>query len=81
MCHLDVACVPLRYGTHLDRERRYMNIGSVVQLAAGGPSMTVKSVEGSTVKVQWFEGTTLKEGAFSITQLKPVLNEQQILLG
>jgi uncharacterized protein YodC (DUF2158 family) len=52
-------------------------------LKSGGPSMTVKEVMGTLVRVQWFDGSTLKEDVVSISTLalSEKVNEQQILLG
>jgi uncharacterized protein YodC (DUF2158 family) len=59
------------------------SVGSTVRLKSGGPSMTVKEVMGTLVRVQWFDGSTLKEDVVSISTLalSEGVNEQQILLG
>jgi uncharacterized protein YodC (DUF2158 family) len=59
------------------------SVGSTVRLKSGGPSMTVKEVMGTLVRVQWFDGSTLKEDVVSISTLalSETVNEQQILLG
>jgi uncharacterized protein YodC (DUF2158 family) len=59
------------------------SVGSTVRLKSGGPSMTVKEVMGTLVRVQWFDGSTLKEDVVSISTLalSEKVNEQQILLG
>lgn len=43
--------------------------GETVRLKSGGPLMTVKTVEGTTVYAGWFEGNKYKEGRFQAIML------------
>lgn len=44
--------------------------GAVVQLASGGPRMTVEWTEDGRAYCQWFEGNKKFDGTFHITGLR-----------
>lgn len=44
--------------------------GSVVQLASGGPRMTVEWVDEGSAYCQWFEGSKKCDGTFRVTSLR-----------
>ena len=46
--------------------------GDTVQLISGGPSMTVKAVEGDLVTCDWFDGTKKCEDKFRAATLTDV---------
>jgi uncharacterized protein YodC (DUF2158 family) len=47
-----------------------LQVGDVVGLKSGGPSMTVIKVEGDRVLCQWFFGKELKSNSFPIPALR-----------
>ena len=49
------------------------NVGDVVQLKSGGPSMTVGEVDGADVWCVWFDKTEKKTGSFNAATLAPSL--------
>jgi uncharacterized protein YodC (DUF2158 family) len=51
-----------------------IEIGQVVTLQSGGPSMTVRSVDGSKAQCVWFEGTRLKSEQFDAVLLRQPLS-------
>jgi uncharacterized protein YodC (DUF2158 family) len=50
--------------------------GDVVKVKAGGPLMTVQSIELSDVECIWFVKETLKVGRFVPATLEPVPDEE-----
>ena len=53
-----------------------LEVGDVVKLKSGGPKMTIKWVEPSSIaNCQWFLGDTLKDGNFSLASLQKVTEE------
>jgi uncharacterized protein YodC (DUF2158 family) len=51
-----------------------IEIGQVVTLQSGGPSMTVQSVDGAKAQCVWFEGTRLKAEQFDAVLLRKPLS-------
>ncbi len=49
------------------------NVGDVVQLKSGGPSMTVVLLDARGVCCNWFDGGTLLQGTFSPDALRPAV--------
>ena len=51
-----------------------MEIGDVVQLKSGGPTMTVevitKEIAGAVIRCMWFDNAELKRGIFPAAALK-----------
>lgn len=57
-------------------------IGAVVQLASGGPEMTVIEVEENSVRCRWFDGqNNLQEADFDPATLVPVSSGPHYLAG
>jgi uncharacterized protein YodC (DUF2158 family) len=48
------------------------SIGGLVQLKSGGPNLTIRSIEGDGITVEWFEGEKLKKHSFLSAQLQLV---------
>ena len=47
-------------------------IGATVRLKSGSPTLTVTSVQGAHVEVQWFEGTNAKQKIYPVAALREV---------
>ena len=47
------------------------NVGDVVQLKSGGPSMTVAEVDGTDIWCVWFDKTDQKGANFTAATLAP----------
>lgn len=47
-----------------------LKLGDVVELKAGGPSMTVYQINGNDVGCKWFDGNELKHGGFIKAELE-----------
>lgn len=47
-----------------------IQVGSVVQLNSGGPTMTVESIENNIAACVWFVNNDLKRAEFAITTIQ-----------
>ncbi|MEY8779800.1 DUF2158 domain-containing protein [Allomuricauda sp. XS_ASV26] len=47
-----------------------LKLGDVVCLKAGGPDMTVYTINGNDIGCKWFDGNELKFGGFIIQELE-----------
>lgn len=47
-----------------------LKLGDVVELKAGGPSMTIYEMNSNEVGCKWFDGNELKHGAFIKQELE-----------
>ena len=55
-----------------------LEIGDVVELRSGGPKMTIKWLEPSSIaNCQWFVGVELREDNFSLASLQKVTEEDE----
>lgn len=55
-----------------------IQVGDVVILKSGGPTMTVEATNSERVHTQWFDATTLKSGSFNAPSLKLYTPEDEV---
>jgi uncharacterized protein YodC (DUF2158 family) len=54
----------------MTKDSKEISVGDLVQLKSGSPNLTVRSVEGTEILVEWFEGEKPKKHAFHVAQLE-----------
>jgi len=55
----------------------FIALGALVQLQSDGPALTIRSIDGDDVKVDWFDKGALRSATFKNYQLKKFTGPKQ----